>query len=151
MRGRAKRQEPMFVAIEFNTLVDKFLPQEHPLRVIKQVADTLLAEMSDTFDRFYAETGRESVPPECVLKALVYQALYSVRSERQLEETLTFDFRCRWFVGLPLDQAAWDHSTFSKLRERMLLDELVVVFFERLVAFLRSDRPPRLGGCGVPL
>jgi len=137
MRGRPDVQEPMFVAIELNTAVDKFLSPEHPLRVIKRVADTLLSEMSDSFDAFYAERGRESIPPEYVLKALVYQALYSIRSERQLEEILTFDLRCRWFVGLPLNKPSWDHSSFSKLRERMLLDELVMGFFERLVEFVR--------------
>lgn len=138
MRGRIPLQQPMFVAIELNTLVDRILSKDHPLRIIKKVADTLLVEMSDSLDSFYADTGPESIPPESILKALLYRALYSIRSERQLEEVLTFDLRCRWFVGLPLDKSAWDHSTFSKLRERMLLDEIVLEFFEKVVAFLRN-------------
>lgn len=129
----------MFVAVDMNTLVEKRLPSDHPLRRIKAYADQVLASMSDHFDRLYASRGRLSVPPEAMLKALLWQAMFSVRSERQLEECLRFDLRCRWFVGLTLDQDAWDHSTFSKARDTFLLEELAIAFFEKHVEFLRAS------------
>ncbi len=139
MRGHVGKQETMFVAVSIERLVDQRLASDHPLRRIRDFANTLLASMSDDFDRAYSERGRMSIPPECMLKALLWQALYTVRSERQLEEVLRFDLRARWFVGLPLDQDAWDHSSFSRARENFLLTEFAVLFFERHVEMLRRE------------
>ena len=129
----------MFVAVNIERLVEERLAVDHPLRRIRKFANEVLAGMSDDFDRAYAATGRMSVPPECMLKALLWQALFSVRSERQLEDVLRFDLRARWFVGLPLDQDAWDHAAFSRARENFMLQEFTVVFFERHVDMLRRD------------
>jgi transposase len=138
MRGRVRKQEPMFVAVNINDLVDQRLAPDHPLRRIKDFTNQVLASMSDDFDRLYSDRGRYSVPPECLLRASLWQAMFSIRSERQLEETLRFDLRCRWFVDLPLDQDAWDHSTFSKARDAFLFEEFAVLFFEKHVEFLRA-------------
>ena len=129
----------MFVAVNVERLVEQRLAPDHPLRRIRQFANKLLASMSDDFDHAYSDRGRMSVPPECMLKALLWQALYTVRSERQLEEVLRFDLRARWFVGLPLDQDAWDHSSFSRARDNFLLTEFAVIFFERHVEMLRRE------------
>ena len=139
MRGRTRQQEPLFVAVNVDKIVDRHLAPDHPLRRIKIFTDRVLATMSSDFDRLYSDRGRYSVPPECLLRALLWQAMFSIRSERQLEETIRFDLRCRWFVGLPLDQDAWDHSTFSKAREAFRLEEIAVIFFERHVQFLRDE------------
>jgi transposase len=129
----------MFVAVNIERLVEERLAANHPLRRIRKFADEVLAGMSDEFDRAYPDRGRMSVPPECMLKALLYQALFSIRSERQLEDTLRFDLRARWFVGLPLDKDAWDHSVFSQAREKFMLQEFAVMFFERHVDMLRRE------------
>jgi transposase len=128
----------MFISVNINRLVDQQLAADHPLRRIKVFTDHVLASLSDDFDDLYAATGRPSVPPECLLRALLWQALFSIRSERQLEETIRYDLRCRWFVDVPLDRDAWDHSTFTKARESLLLAKLSEKFFERHVEFLRA-------------
>lgn len=128
----------MFVAVNVNKLVDQQMPADHPLRRIRTFANQVLASLSDEFDALYAPNGRPSIPPECMLRALLWQAMFSIRSERQLEETIRYDLRCRWFVDVPLDQDAWDHSTFTKARESLLLQEISVRFFERHVEFLRD-------------
>lgn len=139
MRGRVRKQEPLFVAVNVERLVDERLAPDHPLRRIRKFANDVLATMSDEFDRAYSDRGRMSVPPECMLKALLWQALFSVRSERQLEDVLRFDLRARWFVGLPLDQDAWDHAAFSRARSSFMLQEFAVLFFERHVEMLRCE------------
>lgn len=112
---------------------------DHPLRVILKFTNEILAAMDDEFDRAYAATGRNSIPPEYLLKALLWQMLFSIRSERQLMEVLQYDLRCRWFVGLPIEQQAWDHSTFSANRETMRLELLAEGFFRKQVEFLRAQ------------
>ena len=139
MRGKEDKQRGMFVIGDLHSLVDARIPKDHPLRRIKVFADRVLASMSDELERLYARTGRASIPPELLLRALLWQALFSVRSERQLEEVLQFDLRARWFVGLPLGTDAWDHSTFSKARESFLLQEVAHRFFERHVEMLRDE------------
>jgi len=139
MRGREDKQRSMFVVGDLYSLVEKRIPADDPLRRIKQFADRVLASLSDEFERLYASTGRDSIAPELLLRALLWQAMFSIRSERQLEATLQFDLRCRWFVGLPLGDDAWDHSTFSKARDSFLLQELSHRFFERQVEFLRAE------------
>jgi transposase len=96
------------------------VPSGHPLRVIRRLADAVLAGMSRQFAAAYAPIGRPSIAPEKLLRALLLQALYTIRSERQLVERLDFDLLFRWFVGLGIDDAVWDASTFAKNRDRLL-------------------------------
>ena len=93
---------------------------DHPLRAIRAIVNEALAALSGEFAALYARIGRPSIPPEKLLRAMLLQAFYSIRSERQLMERLEFDLLFRWFVGLGVDDAAWDHSTFSKNRDRLL-------------------------------
>ena len=139
MRGRIRKQEPMFVALNVDSLVESRLAMDHPLRRIRLFARGVLASLDTEFEKFYSHTGRPSVPPEQMLMALLWQALFSIRSERMLEDVIRYDLRCRWFIGLPLDQDAWNHSTFSKAREAFLLQPLAYLFFERHVAFMRAE------------
>ena len=138
MRGRDKKQTVMFSAATIETLVEKKLPSDHPLRKIKAKADQVLRDLSPEFDKLYTGRGRPSIPPERLLRAMLWMVLFSVRSERQLEDVLRFDLRCRWFVGLALDEEPWDHSTFSKARESVLLETLAELFFNRHLEFLRA-------------
>jgi transposase len=138
MRGRDKKQTVMFSTATIESLVEKKLPSDHPLRKIKTKTDEILRDLSTEFDKFYSGRGRPSIAPERLLRALLWMALFSVRSERQLEDVLRFDLRCRWFVGLTLDEEAWDHSTFSKARDSVLLEALAELFFNRHLEFLRD-------------
>src|SRR5206468_8893012 len=99
---------------------DDRIPSNHPLRLIRQIADAALAALSDQFDAVYAAEGRPSIPPERLLRALLIQAFYSVRSERQLMEQLNYNLLFRWFVGLSMDDPVWDATVFCKNRERLL-------------------------------
>lgn len=96
------------------------VPQSHPLRGIRALLDEALKEMSRDFDRVYAAGGRMSVAPERLIRALVLAILYSIRSERQLVEQLDYNLLYRWFVGLSVDELVWDHSTFTKNRDRLI-------------------------------
>lgn len=138
MRGRDKKQTVMFSAATIETLVEKRLPSDHPLRKIRAKTDEVLRDLSPEFDKLYSKRGRPSIAPERLLRALLWMALFSVRSERQLEDVLRFDLRCRWFVGLGLDEEPWDHSTFSKARDSVLLEALAELFFNRHLEFLRE-------------
>ena len=100
----------MFSYVDLETRV----PADHPLRVIRSFADAVLAGMSERFESSYARTGRPSIAPERLMRALLLQAFYSIRSERQLMERLEFDLLFRWFVGLGIDDPVWDASSFSK-------------------------------------
>jgi transposase len=138
MRGREKKQTAIFSAATIETLVENKLPADHPLRKIKARTDEILKKLSPQFDLLYPDRGRPSVPPERLLRALLWMALFSVRSERLLEDVMRYDLRCRWFVGLALDEEPWDHSTFSKSRDELLLQALASCFFEQHVEFLRE-------------
>lgn len=139
MRGKDKKQQVLFTATTVESLVEKSLAAEHPLRRIKTKTDAVLASLAADFDLLYSTRGRPSVAPERILRAQLWQALFSIRSERLLEDCLRFDLRCRWFVGLSIDEDAWDHSTFSKLRETAQLEQIAALFFERHVEFLRAE------------
>jgi len=93
---------------------------DHPLRVIREIVNATLKSMSAAFDALYSPVGRESLPPERLLRALLLQAFYSIRSERQLVERIAFDLLFRWFVGLGVDDPVWDATTFTKNRDRLL-------------------------------
>ena len=104
------------------------MPKDHPLRAIREIANEALAELSGDFAALYAPLGRPSIPPEKLLRASLLQAFYSIRSERQLMERLEFDLLFRWFVGLGIDDPVWDHSVFSKNRDRLLEGEIAAKF-----------------------
>lgn len=130
MRGEDAKQEAMFSYIS----AEKRVPAEHPLRAIRKLADAVLEEMSPRFARLYAKTGRPSIAPERLLRAQLLQVFYSVRSERLLMEQLDYNLLFRWFVGLTMDDAVWNHAVFSHNRERLLNEEIAEVFFERVLA-----------------
>src|SRR4051794_8426468 len=113
MRGSDKRSGSLFSYVDLETRV----PKDHPLRAIRDIANDALCELSGDFAALYAPLGRPSIPPEKLLRASLLQAFYSIRSERQLMERLEFDLLFRWFVGLGIDDRAWDHSVFSKNHE----------------------------------
>ena len=104
------------------------MPKDHPLRAIRAIVNAALLDLSGAFEAMYAPLGRPSIPPEKLLRALLLQAFYTVRSERQLMERLEFDLLFRWFVGLGIDDAVWDHSVFSKNRDRLLEAEIAAKF-----------------------
>src|SRR6516225_10283023 len=115
-------------------ILEARVPMGHPLRVIRQIADGALAELNGDFSALYAQLGRPSIPPEKLLRASLLQAFYSIRSERQLMERLQFDLLFRWFVGLGIDDPVWDHSVFSKNRDRLLTTKIAQEFLAALLA-----------------
>src|ERR1043165_9521962 len=129
MRGDdAQLQSRMFSYI---ALEDR-IPAAHPLRAVRQLVDGILAEMSPEFDGLYAEGGRRSIPPERLLRALLVQVFYSIRSERVLIEQLDYNLLFRWFVGLAIVDPVWNHAVFSKNRDRLLNQEMARSFFARI-------------------
>jgi len=130
MRGNDNQQEAMFSYVS----MEKRVPQDHPLRRVRAMADQALQGMSPRFDAMYARLGRPSIAPERLLRALLLQALYSVRSERQLMERLDYDLLFRWFVGLGMDERVWDETVFTKNRDRLLEGEVAKLFFQQVLA-----------------
>ena len=116
------------------------VPQNHPLRAIRALTNATLAEMSGDFEALYARTGRPGIAPEKLLRALLLQAFYSIRSERQLMEQLEFNLLFRWFVGLGVDERVWDATVFTKNRERLLAGEVASRFLARLVGLAAVRR-----------
>jgi len=116
MRGTDMDQGGLFVYVS----IEQRIPPTHPLRRIRVLLDEALSSISRDFDRVYATGGRESVAPERLVRALVLQVLYSIRSERLLCEQLDYNLLFRWFVGLSMDDRIWDHSTFTKNRDRLI-------------------------------
>ncbi len=125
MRGKSPEQNPIFSYVS----LEERVPRKHPLRDIRKIVDKALAEMSDTFDGMYAGGGRPSIPPEQLIRAMLIQVLFSIRSERLLMEELDFNLLYRWFVGLSIDDRVWNHSVFSKNRDRLLLHDAADKFF----------------------
>ena len=128
MRGNNEEQDHMF---SYRSAAER-VPMDHPLRSVKEMANRALKELSADFERMYAPTGRPSIPPEKLIRALLLQVLYSIRSERMLIEQLDYNLLFRWFVGLSMDDEVWDHSTFSKNRERLLDAEIIGKFFVKI-------------------
>jgi transposase len=137
MRGSDQHSGSLFSYVDLETRV----PKDHPLRAIRAIANDALSELSGDFAALYAPLGRPSIPPEKLLRASLLQAFYSIRSERQLMERLEFDLLFRWFVGLGIDDPAWDHSVFSKNRDRLLEGEIAAKF---LAAILTQPQVKRL-------
>jgi len=133
MRGADPKQEAMFSYIS----PEKRVPVDHPLRAIREMVDAVLKEMSPRFARLYAPVGRPSIAPERLLRALLLQIFYSIRSERLLMEQLDYNLLFRWFVGMEMDEAVWNHAVFSKNRERLLNEELAEAFFQRVLKIAR--------------
>jgi transposase len=116
MRGNNNNSESMFVYLS----PEAFVPKNHPLRPIRAMADKALAELDTEFQAMYSRTGRPSIPPEKLLKGLLLQALYTIRSNRLLVEQIGYNVLFRWFLGLALDEQVWDHSSFSTNQERLI-------------------------------
>ena len=115
MRGEDQQQDQLF---SYGSMEER-IPADHPLRPIRLMVDQALKEMSGRFDEIYGEDGRKSIPPERLLRALLLQMLYSVRSERMLIEQLRYNLLFRWFVGLSPDEPVWHPTVFSKNRDRL--------------------------------
>jgi transposase len=130
MRGDDRQPDALFSYIQ----LEQRIAADHPLRPIREMVDTVLRELSLEFARLYPKIGRPSIPPEKLLRALLVQVLYSIRSERQLMEQLDYNLLFRWFVGLSMDDATWDVTVFTKNRERLLKGDIARAFFERVVA-----------------
>lgn len=129
MRGKPDYQSQMYYAID----IESWIEEDHPLRAVKRRADEVLASMRRDFERSYSKMGRPSIPPEMLLKALLLQALYSVRSERQLVDQIRMNLLYRWFIDLSLDAPVWNATTFTKNRERFEKHGLLRTFFDRVV------------------
>src|SRR5438128_6493324 len=134
MRGNDQQQGRVFSYISPEQRVRK----DHPLRPIRTMVDKVLKELSPEFNKMYSKVGRPSIPPEQLLRALLLQMLYSVRSERMLIEEIDYNLLFRWFVGLNLDDAVWDATVFTKNRERLLGAEVAQRFFAEVLAQARS-------------
>src|SRR5713101_3484552 len=126
MRGDDNQQEGIFSYIS----PEKRVPADHPLRPIRKMVDEILKEMSPQFAKLYSDVGRPSIAPEQLLRSLLLQIFYSVRSERLLIEQLQYNLLFRWFVGMEMDEAVWNHAVFSKNRERLLNEEIAELFFQ---------------------
>jgi transposase len=134
MRGPDSMQESLFTVAK----LDDFVPAEHPLRSIRLLVNEALTAMNSQFSGIYADSGRDSIAPEKLIRALLLQVFYSIRSERQLCEQLRYNLLFRWFVGVALDDPIWDHSTFSKNRDRLLAHQVVEGFFGEVLAVADS-------------
>lgn len=128
MRGLDITQEELF---SYRTLEER-IPKDHPIRIFRKVVDVLLRSMDAELEGLYAQTGRYSIPPERLLRASLIQVLFTVRSERQLVLQIEYNLLYRWFVGLTLDEAVWDHSTFTANRDRLLNETITRIFFGRV-------------------
>ena len=134
MRGADIHQEGLFSYMS----PESRIPKRHPLRPIRQMIDAALAALSDEFEASYSQTGRPSIPPEKLVRALLLQVFYSIRSERLLCEQLEYNLLFRWFVGLSMDDRVWSHSTFSKNRDRLMSAHIAQAFFEQVLVQARD-------------
>jgi transposase len=134
MRGSDIRQTAIFSYVS----PEERVPAGHPLRKVREITDRVLDKMSGSFGRMYSKTGRPSIAPEKLLRALLLQILYTVRSERMLMEQLDYNLLFRWFAGLNMDDAVWDVTVFTKNRNRLLKEEIARKFFDLVVEEARS-------------
>jgi len=128
MRGDDQQQDGVFSYIS----PEKRVPKDHPLRAIRQMVDAILVDLSPLFSKLYSDVGRPSIAPEKLLRALLLQVLYTIRSERLLMEQLDYNLLFRWFVGLSMDDPIWDPTVFTKNRERLLSGKIDKLFFLRV-------------------
>ena len=129
MRGSDEQTSHMFSYV----VPEQRVRQDHPLRAIRRMTDEVLVRLSPRFDRMYSDIGRPSIPPEQLLRALVVQSLYTIRSERLLMEEIDYSILFRWFVGLGMDEEIWSPTTFSKNRDRLLEGDVAAAFFDAVV------------------
>ncbi len=134
MRGEDAGQVAAFSYVS----PEQRVPKEHPLRPLLRIVNDVLGRMSPLFEKLYSHTGRPSIPPEKLLRALLLQVLYTIRSERMLMEQLDYNLLFRWFVGLNMDDLVWDATVFTKNRDRVLGGEVAEVFFQEVLAEARS-------------
>ena len=134
MRGQDEQQLDVFSYVS----PEQRVPHDHPLRPLRGMTDEALRELQPRFNKLYARTGRPSIAPEKLLRALLLQALYSVRSERMLMEQLDYNLLFRWFVGLNMDDAVWDVTVFTKNRERLLDGDIAEAFFQAVLQQARE-------------
>ena len=130
MRGGDDRTGELFSYVDLEARVR----HDHPLRAIRVIVNEALAALERDFAALYSSIGRPSIPPEKLLRAMLLQAFYSIRSERLLMERLEYDLLFRWFVGIGIDDAAWDHSVFSKNRDRLLAGDIAAKFLAAVLA-----------------
>ena len=136
MRGREDRSGELFSYVR----LEERVPTDHPLRVIRSLADEALVSLNGRFEALYSRLGRPSIPPEMLLRATLLQAFFSVRSERQLMEQIDYNLLFRWFVGLPMDAAAWHPTVFTHNRDRLMEAEVAREFLGALLALPRVKR-----------
>jgi transposase len=136
MRGADEQPGAMFSYVS----LEQRVPQDHPLRAIRRMTDRALERLSPKFGALYVHFGRPSIPPEKLLRALLLQALYTIRSERQLMEQLDYNLLFRWFVGLGMDDAVWSPTTFTKNRDRLLDGDIAAAFFEAIRLHADTER-----------
>jgi len=129
MRGNDGKQGDLFSYVSLESRV----PRNHPLRKMREMVDEALEAMASDFDEMYSRMGRPSIPPERLLRALLLQVLYSIRSERMLMEQLDYNLLFRWFVGLGVDDEVWHPTTFTQNRERLLEQEISRKFFDQII------------------
>ena len=129
MRGSDGMQEALFTVAK----LEDFVPSDHPVRRIRLLVNEALGRLNGLFNEVYADDGRPSIAPEKLLRASLLQVFYSVRSERQLCEQIRYNLLFRWFVGLAIDDAVWDHSVFSKNRDRLLEHQVIEAFFTEIM------------------
>ncbi len=136
MRGEETTQSSAFSYVS----AEERIPADHPLRAIRRMTDEVLERMGPVFEELYSWTGRPSIPPERLLRALLLQALYTIRSERLLMEQLHYNLLFRWFVGMDLDEKVWAPTVFTKNRDRLLAGEVAGQFFATVVELARQNR-----------
>src|SRR3954454_3028302 len=134
MRGTDTQQSSMFSYLS----PEERVPEKHPLRPIRLIVDDALKALSPTFSQLYSDFGRPSIPPEKLLRALLLQVLYTIRSERMLMEQLEYNLLFRWFVGLSMDEAVWVPTVFTKNRDRLLEGEIAEKFFQLVLTQARE-------------
>ena len=134
MRGSDEQPGYLFSYVSAEARV----PQDHPLRPLRLIVDAALRRLSPRFEKLYVRFGRPSIAPEKLLRALLLQVLYTIRSERQLVEQLQYNLLFQWFVGLSLDDAVWDATTFTKNRDRLLTGDIAEAFFQEVLAEARA-------------
>src|SRR5437763_398267 len=136
MRGEDIQQSELF---SYGSLEDR-IPASHPLRPIRTMVDEALKQMDERFDAIYGDEGRRSIPPERLLRALLLQMLYSIRSERMLIEQMEYNLLFRWFVGLSVNEPVWHPTVFTKNRDRLLEGAVAEEFFSLVVHQARQKR-----------
>jgi transposase len=114
--------------------LEDFVPEDHPLRAVRELVNKALGGLNSLFNEAYADSGRASIAPEKLIRGLLLQVFYSVRSERMLMEQMRYNMLFRWFVGVSMDEAVWDHSVFSKNRDRLLENKVVESFFTEVMS-----------------